>query len=286
MTMPKLTKMQHGRSMKAASMLSGCNTNTASSAGRTGDLVCDFVDRLGPPLILTLHTVLTDPTPKQRAILEYLISRASRIMVMSIQSRDLLAELYGAPHEILHLIPHGAPDRPFGRQDQFKQLLGLDGRTVLMTFGLLGPGKGIERVIEALPKIVEQDPGVLYRIVGATHPNLLAREGEAYRERLQQLASKSRGGSSCRMGQSLPRNGRIARPARSLRHLPDALFQPAAIDIGNAQLRSRAGQGSGLDALRPCARIAGWGRGCAYRAGQCRRDRQSGQSAARRCPSG
>lgn len=157
--------------------------------GKDGEMVCDFVDQLSPPLILTLHTVLTDPTDRQKAILKHLISRASRIMIMSGQSRDLLAELYGAPHEILHLIPHGAPDRPFGRQDQFKQLLGLDGRTVLMTFGLLGPGKGLERVIEALPAIAKRHPGVLYRIVGATHPNLLAREGEAYRERLQRLAA-------------------------------------------------------------------------------------------------
>ena len=156
--------------------------------GDRGDMVLDLVDAIAAPLILTLHTVLVDPDPKQEAILRHLIARSSRIMVMSRQSRDLLAERYGAPHEILTVIEHGAPDRPFGRQDQFKQVLGHDGRTVMMTFGLLGPGKGIERVIEALPAIVERFPEVLYRVVGATHPNLVAEQGEAYRERLVELA--------------------------------------------------------------------------------------------------
>lgn len=156
--------------------------------GNDGELVCEFVDRIAAPLIVTLHTVLQEPSANQRRILEHLIARASLVMVMSEHSRDLLARCYGAPHEIIRVIAHGAPDRPFGRQDTFKQMLGLERRDVLMTFGLLGPGKGLERVIEALPRIAERHPQVLYRIVGATHPNLVAREGEAYRERLQSLA--------------------------------------------------------------------------------------------------
>ncbi|BBC70929.1 glycosyl transferase family 1 [Altererythrobacter sp. B11] len=155
--------------------------------GPDGELVCDFVDRMAAPLILTPHTVLTTPGDNQRRILEHLVSRASRTMVMSTHSRDLLAERYGAPNELLEVIQHGAPDRPFGRQEEFKQMLGLAGRHVLMTFGLLDPGKGIERVIEALPAIVARHPETVYRIVGATHPNLVAAEGEAYRERLQAL---------------------------------------------------------------------------------------------------
>src|SRR5690606_33116060 len=123
-------------------------------------------------------------------ILERLVSRASRIMLMSRYSRDLLAEQYGAPHEIIRIIEHGGPDRPFGRQEQFKERLGLSGRHVLTTFGLLGPGKGIEGAIEALPAILERHPDTLYRIVGQTHPNLLAREGESYRERLKALAEE------------------------------------------------------------------------------------------------
>lgn len=156
--------------------------------GADGELVCDFVDRLAAPLILTPHTVLTDPSENQRRILDHLVTRASRIMTMSRHSCQLLAETYHAPRELLQIIPHGAPDRPFGRAEQFKQSMGLAGKNVLMTFGLLGPGKGLERVIEAMPAIVARHPDTVYRIVGATHPNLVARDGEAYREKLQACA--------------------------------------------------------------------------------------------------
>ena len=158
--------------------------------GPEGDMVCDFVNRLAPPLILTLHTVLSEPTERQRAVLAHLISRASRIMVMSRHSRDLLLANYTVAADTIEVIEHGAPDRPFGRQALFRAALGLDQRKVLMTFGLLGPGKGIERVIEALPAIVARHPDVLYRIVGATHPVLAARDGEAYRDRLKGLADR------------------------------------------------------------------------------------------------
>lgn len=158
--------------------------------GADGEMVLSFVDRLAPPLVLTLHTVLSEPSERQRAILRHLVTRASRIMVMSRHSRDLLEHEYGAPARILEVIDHGAPDRPFGRQDEFMARLGLTGRKVLMTFGLLGPGKGLEHAIRALPAIVERHPEALYRIVGATHPNLVARDGEAYRDTLAALAQE------------------------------------------------------------------------------------------------
>lgn len=158
--------------------------------GECGEMVCDFVDRIAAPIILTLHTVLAEPGDKQREILAHLLSRAAQVMVMSEHSADLLTRLYGTGRERLTVIPHGAPDRPFGRQDQFKAQLGLSDRPVLMTFGLLGPGKGIETVIEALPAIVDHHPDVVYRIVGATHPNLVAEHGESYREGLQDLAAQ------------------------------------------------------------------------------------------------
>lgn len=156
--------------------------------GADGQMVLDFVDRLAAPLVLTLHTVLTDPSEHQREILRHLIARASRIMVMSQYSRELLERDYDVPGRVLEVIEHGAPDRPFGRQEEFKESLGLEGRKVLMTFGLLSRGKGLENAIGALPGIVARHPEVIYRIVGATHPNLVAYEGEAYREELQALA--------------------------------------------------------------------------------------------------
>ncbi len=155
-----------------------------------GLAVCDFVDRLAAPLILTCHTVLADPSERQRAILRHLVTRASRIMVMSRLSRELLIREFGAREEILEVIEHGAPDRPFGRQVEFKARFGLSNRKVLMTFGLLGPGKGLERAIEALPAIVARHPDTVYRIVGATHPNLVAQEGERYRDCLMDLAQE------------------------------------------------------------------------------------------------
>ncbi|WP_066959137.1 glycosyltransferase family 4 protein [Rhizorhabdus dicambivorans] len=156
--------------------------------GPDGEMVCDFADRIAAPIILTFHTVLSAPSPRQRAIVEHLISRASRIMVMSQQGRETLIGQYRAPAAIVETIAHGAPDRPFGREAEFKARFRLGDQPILMTFGLIGPGKGLEHMIEALPAIVARHPRALYRIVGATHPNLIAEEGERYRESLQQLA--------------------------------------------------------------------------------------------------
>lgn len=158
--------------------------------GPDGAMVCDLVDRIAAPLVITFHTVLSQPTANQRRIVEHMISRASRIMVMSAHGRDLLVSSYRAQADRIEVIAHGAPDRPFGREEAFKQDRGLAGRTVLMTFGLLGPGKGLEHAIAALPAIVARHPQVIYRIVGATHPNLVARDGEAYRNSLLVLAER------------------------------------------------------------------------------------------------
>ncbi len=156
--------------------------------GVDGELICDLADCLAAPLIVTFHTVLSEPSPNQRRITEYLLTRASRVMVMSRHGRELLIARYGALAELVEVIPHGAPDRPFGREAEFKAKLKLDGKNVLMTFGLLGPGKGLEQVIAALPEIVARFPDTIYRIVGATHPNLVASHGEAYREGLVAMA--------------------------------------------------------------------------------------------------
>lgn len=158
--------------------------------GPDGDMVCDFVDRLAAPLIVTFHTVLSEPSANQKRILEHLLARASQIMVMSEHGRDLLVSRYHAPVELVSIIPHGAPDRPFGREAEFKAKFALGQRNVIMTFGLLGPGKGLERVIEALPAIVMRHPDTVYRIIGATHPTLLARHGESYRDGLIALAER------------------------------------------------------------------------------------------------
>ena len=119
--------------------------------GESGEMICDFAEQIAAPLLFTFHTVLAEPSDVQRRIMLNLIARATRIMVMSKHSREILSRVYGGPSTVIDVIENGAPDRPFGRQAPFKQRFGLEGRMVLMTFGLLGPGKGLDRAIEALP---------------------------------------------------------------------------------------------------------------------------------------
>lgn len=157
--------------------------------GAAGAHLLDLLDALTMPVAVTLHTVLAEPTPEQRRVMDALVRRASRLIVMAERGRDILIETYRASPGQIAVIPHGVPDRPLADIEAKKQPLGLAGHDVLMTFGLLSPGKGLETMIEALPAIVASHPCALYVILGATHPHLLAREGEAYRERLRALAA-------------------------------------------------------------------------------------------------
>lgn len=158
--------------------------------GTDGAFIAELVERIAAPLIVTFHTILSEPNENQRAIVRRLLTRANEAMVMSQHGRNLLIEAYGAAPDSVTIIPHGAPDRPFGRAGEFKDRMGLADRPVLMTFGLLGPGKGIEHAIDALPAIAAKYPDVVYRIVGATHPNLVRAEGERYRDSLKARVAK------------------------------------------------------------------------------------------------
>jgi glycosyltransferase involved in cell wall biosynthesis len=152
--------------------------------GEDGRSVLDFVRALDVPAVATLHTVLRDPTPNQRAILVELVQRARATVVMSRSAATLLTDAYGVDPMRLDIIPHGVPDLPIVRSDSMKPTLGLTGRDVILSFGLLGPGKGYELAIDALPAVVARHPTVCYVIVGATHPDLIKRDGEAYRRSL------------------------------------------------------------------------------------------------------
>jgi glycosyltransferase involved in cell wall biosynthesis len=156
--------------------------------GESGAMILELVDRVAAPLVVTLHTILAEPSDAQRRVMDRLVARASKLIVMSAFGRDTLVDVYGAdPEQIAH-IEHGTPDRPFVDISPLRKELGLAERPVLSTFGLIGPGKGLEAAIRALPAIAAQYPDILYRIVGATHPNLVAAEGEAYRQSLEELA--------------------------------------------------------------------------------------------------
>lgn len=156
--------------------------------GPDGAFVSELVDRIAAPVVTTFHTVLSAPSDGQRAVIDHLLTRCARIMVMSKHGRDLMERVYHARRDVIEIIEHGAPDRPFGTSAAAKARLGLSGHHVMTTFGLLGPDKGIEHVIAAMPAILQQHPDVVYRILGATHPVLLARESESYREKLMAQA--------------------------------------------------------------------------------------------------
>ncbi|MGN6268689.1 MAG: glycosyltransferase [Sphingomonas sp.] len=157
--------------------------------GPAGELILALLDRVSAPLIVTLHTILENPNPDERRVLEALLKRAARVVVMADRGRDILARVYDADLRKVVMIPHGVPDRPLVEPDMMKERFGWQGRKVVLTFGLVGPGKGIETLIEALPMIVAAEPRTLYVLVGATHPHLVAHEGEAYRDRLKALAA-------------------------------------------------------------------------------------------------
>ncbi len=156
--------------------------------GPAGEHILALLDRVSMPVIVTLHTILEKPNPDQRRVMEGLLRRASRVVVMAERGREILERVYGASGRSIVMIPHGVPDREFVDPNTLKARFGWEGRDVVLTFGLLAPGKGIEVMINALPAIVEQNPNVLYAVLGATHPNLVAHEGEKYRDKLKALA--------------------------------------------------------------------------------------------------
>ena len=157
--------------------------------GDDGEFVLDFVRALTKPVVSTLHTVPQDPSERQRAILVNLVQLSAASVVMSQSAARLLTRVYGIAPNRLDVVPHGVPSLPLVEPDTIKPGLGLAPGPVILSFGLLGPGKGYETVIEAMPSVIEADPTARYVVLGATHPELLRREGEAYRGRLIRLAA-------------------------------------------------------------------------------------------------
>ena len=157
--------------------------------GEAGSHLLRLLDRVSAPVLITLHTILEKPSPPQRHVVEALLRRAVKVVVMADAGRDILMRRYGARASQIAVVKHGIPDRPFAEPEAMKEKLGLSGCDVILTFGLLSPDKGIETMIDALPDIVARSRRpVRYVVLGATHPHLVAQEGEAYRERLQAQA--------------------------------------------------------------------------------------------------
>src|SRR5262245_44674074 len=160
--------------------------------GPAGSYILELLRELRMPVVSTLHTVLRSPSPKQRRLLQELSQLSDRLVVMTQRSAEFLQEIYGVPGEKIDVIPHGIPDVPFVDPNFHKDKFGVEGRPLLLTFGLLSANKGIEFVIEALPAIAARYPQVVYFVLGATHPSVRRQEGETYRLMLQRLA-KERG---------------------------------------------------------------------------------------------
>ena len=159
--------------------------------GRAGDHVLAFADNLRMPLITTLHTVLAEPSPEQKAVIQKLAQASERLVLMTHMAVRMLVDIYEVPAAKVTMIPHGIPDVPFVDPSFNKDQFGLEGRSVLMTFGLLSPGKGIEVGIRALPAIVKRHPDAVYLILGAIHPHVHKRDGNAYLHSLERLAEKN-----------------------------------------------------------------------------------------------
>ncbi len=158
--------------------------------GADGGHVLDLLERVRVPVVTTLHTVLDRPAPSQRRVMDGIVRASARLVVMTERSRRLLGAAHGVPADRVTVVPHGIPETPFFDPNYHKDELDAEGRAVLLTFGLLSPGKGIEHAIRALPRIVARRPDVLYVVLGPTHPNLLRRDGETYRGSLVQLAGE------------------------------------------------------------------------------------------------
>jgi len=156
--------------------------------GDDGIYILPLLHHLEIPLIATLHTILKEPSFIQRSIIEEIGRKAARIVVMSHRAVDYLKTIYKIPGEKIDLIQHGVPDLDRMSRKTAKQKHGLSGRTVLLTFGLIGRNKGIETILNALPDVVSKHPDILYILLGATHPNVLRYSGEEYRNYLIRLA--------------------------------------------------------------------------------------------------
>jgi len=150
-----------------------------------GAYILDFVTALRVPVIATLHTVLKDPSESQTAILQGMAKQCAGVVVMSNVAAELLGSSYGVHGRKIQVIPHGIPEMEPRDQQRLKAKFGVSGQRTVLTFGLLGPNKGIETVIRALPAVIAAFPDLVYFVVGATHPTILRRHGEAYRTTLE-----------------------------------------------------------------------------------------------------
>ena len=156
--------------------------------GAAGGHILELLRNLRMPIVTTLHTVLREPNPDQHRVMVEIAELSDRLIVMSHHSSQFLQEIFQVPAAKIDVIPHGVPNLAFVDPNFYKDRFGVGGKSVLLTFGLLSPNKGVETVIRALPDILSHNSNVMYIVAGATHPHIRRREGDKYRESLQALA--------------------------------------------------------------------------------------------------
>jgi len=158
--------------------------------GRDGVYILSLLSKLNIPLITTLHTVLQSPTPNQKKVMDEIIKRSSMVIVMSKRSIDILKDVYKVPESKIEMIFHGTPKFSSLDSSHFKKRFKMEGKKMILTFGLISPNKGIETVIKALPSLINDFPGLTYVVLGKTHPHVFDQWGEKYRESLIKLVDK------------------------------------------------------------------------------------------------
>lgn len=155
--------------------------------GTAGGHILALIKDLRMPVVTTLHTVLLEPNADQRRVMQQLAQLSARLVVMSARGERILREVYKIPAEKIDVIPHGIPDMPFVDPNFYKDQFNVEGKNVLLTFGLLSPNKGIEYALQALPQVLREFPETVYIVLGATHPNLVREQGENYRLSLERM---------------------------------------------------------------------------------------------------
>jgi polysaccharide biosynthesis protein PslF len=158
--------------------------------GADGEWIVDLIALVRKPVIVSLHTVLPDPSPEHLRVARTICGTASAVVVLSATGKDILVDRYGIDAHKVHVVHHGVPDVPFRDADGAKLAFGLHDRRVISTFGLINRGKGLEYAIEAMRDVAAAHPEALYLILGQTHPVVRRREGEAYRESLEKLVAE------------------------------------------------------------------------------------------------
>jgi len=154
--------------------------------GEDGEWILDLIERISKPIVISLHTVLPEPSGHFREVTRQLCRRANAVVVLSLTGKTILADVYGVNDSKIRVVHHGVPDVPFRTTEEPKESLGYRDRMVISTFGLINRGKGLEYAIDAMASVVQRHPNALYIILGQTHPGVRRHEGESYRELLHE----------------------------------------------------------------------------------------------------